>query len=95
MTMTSSSGAEPTALAADIRAARKLTFGVSGLYLALYLHYGFFTFIPLWHIVGNSAFDEGAYGRTVHRLGRSTWESARFYHGNGITFGRDYSFATG
>lgn len=29
-------------------AARKLFAGVSALYLALYLHYGFFTFIPLW-----------------------------------------------
>jgi PPP family 3-phenylpropionic acid transporter len=28
--------------------ARRLTWGVSGLYLSLYLHYGFFTFIPLW-----------------------------------------------
>lgn len=27
---------------------RRLTIGVSGLYLALYLHYGFFAFIPLW-----------------------------------------------
>lgn len=30
------------------RFARRLTLGVSGLYLALYLHYGFFAFIPLW-----------------------------------------------
>jgi PPP family 3-phenylpropionic acid transporter len=29
-------------------ASRRLAFGVSGLYLALYLHYGFFAFIPLW-----------------------------------------------
>ena len=29
-------------------AGRRLTLGVSGLYLALYLHYGFFAFIPLW-----------------------------------------------
>lgn len=28
--------------------ARHLFIGVSGLYLALYLHYGFFTFMPLW-----------------------------------------------
>lgn len=28
--------------------ARSLTFGVSGLYLALYLHFGYFAFIPLW-----------------------------------------------
>lgn len=28
--------------------ARRLTIGVSGLYLALYLHYGFFAFMPLW-----------------------------------------------
>ena len=27
---------------------QRLTWGVSGLYLALYLHYGYFTFIPLW-----------------------------------------------
>lgn len=27
---------------------RGLTIGVSGLYLALYLHYGYFAFIPLW-----------------------------------------------
>lgn len=26
----------------------RLTFGVSSLYLALYLHYGYFTFLPLW-----------------------------------------------
>ena len=25
-----------------------LSIGVSGLYLALYVHYGFFTFMPLW-----------------------------------------------
>lgn len=29
-------------------AGRRLTVRVSGLYLALYLHYGFFAFIPLW-----------------------------------------------
>lgn len=29
-------------------AARRLFLGVSGLYLALYLHFGFFAFIPLW-----------------------------------------------
>jgi PPP family 3-phenylpropionic acid transporter len=28
--------------------ARRLFFGVSVLYLALYVHYGFFTFMPLW-----------------------------------------------
>jgi PPP family 3-phenylpropionic acid transporter len=27
---------------------KRLTLGVSGLYLALYLHYGFFAFFPLW-----------------------------------------------
>lgn len=27
---------------------RKLSLGVSGLYLALYIHYGFFAFLPLW-----------------------------------------------
>ena len=30
------------------RFSRRLSLGVSGLYLALYLHYGFFAFIPLW-----------------------------------------------
>jgi MFS transporter, PPP family, 3-phenylpropionic acid transporter len=30
------------------RSARQLSLGVSGLYLALYLHYGFFAFMPLW-----------------------------------------------
>ncbi len=39
---------EKTGSAAMDREARRLTFGVSGLYLALYLHYGFFAFIPLW-----------------------------------------------
>lgn len=29
-------------------ASRRLLVGVSGLYLALYFHYGFFTFLPLW-----------------------------------------------
>ena len=26
----------------------RLGLGVSGLYLALYIHYGFFAFLPLW-----------------------------------------------
>ena len=39
---------EETKASATDREARRLTFGVSGLYLALYLHYGFFAFIPLW-----------------------------------------------
>ncbi len=30
------------------RTALRLSLGISGLYLALYLHYGFFAFIPLW-----------------------------------------------
>jgi PPP family 3-phenylpropionic acid transporter len=30
------------------RSAQQLSLGVSGLYLALYLHYGFFAFLPLW-----------------------------------------------
>ena len=30
------------------RDARRLAVGVSGLYLGLYLHYGFFAFLPLW-----------------------------------------------
>lgn len=34
--------------AVDAASGRRLFFGVSGLYLALYLHYGFFAFIPLW-----------------------------------------------
>ena len=29
-------------------ASRRLMWGVSGLYFALYLHFGFFSFIPLW-----------------------------------------------
>ncbi|WP_195908349.1 MFS transporter [Novosphingobium sp. Gsoil 351] len=33
---------------ADDGTSRRLFLGVSGLYLALYLHYGFFAFIPLW-----------------------------------------------
>ncbi|MFM5885390.1 MAG: MFS transporter [Novosphingobium sp.] len=33
---------------ADPHGERRLTIGVSALYLALYLHYGFFAFIPLW-----------------------------------------------
>jgi len=37
-----------TGSAASGRDIRRLTLGVSGLYLALYLHYGFFAFIPLW-----------------------------------------------
>lgn len=28
--------------------AKRLSIGVSGLYLSLYLHYGFFAFLPLW-----------------------------------------------
>lgn len=39
--------AEQSRPAASI-SARRLFFGVSGLYLALYLHYGFYAFIPLW-----------------------------------------------
>ncbi|MCW1402902.1 MFS transporter [Novosphingobium sp. MW5] len=38
---------EPSAASPDPKT-RQLTVGVSGLYLALYLHYGFFAFIPLW-----------------------------------------------
>lgn len=39
---------------------RRLTVGVSGLYLALYLHYGYFTFIPLWlRTMGASAAEIG------------------------------------
>jgi len=39
---------------------RRLTIGVSGLYLALYLHYGYFTFIPLWlKTMGASAAEIG------------------------------------
>ena len=30
------------------RDAGRLTVGVSGLYLGLYIHYGFFAFLPLW-----------------------------------------------
>jgi MFS transporter, PPP family, 3-phenylpropionic acid transporter len=41
-------GAESATDAVTGNNARGLTLGVSGLYLALYLHYGFFAFIPLW-----------------------------------------------
>jgi len=39
-----SDGPGPT----HVGGSRRLFFGVSGLYLSLYLHYGFFAFIPLW-----------------------------------------------
>lgn len=46
--------------AAPDRAARRLTVRVSGLYLALYVHYGFFTFLPLWlKLTGASAGEIG------------------------------------
>ncbi|WP_447763280.1 MFS transporter [Sphingopyxis panaciterrae] len=48
MTMTHPNGAMEPAGIAEEAGKRGLTFGVSGLYLALYLHYGFFTFIPLY-----------------------------------------------
>ncbi len=35
-------------MAGDDGSARRLSRGVSGLYFALYLHYGFFTLLPLW-----------------------------------------------
>lgn len=39
---------------------RRLTIGISGLYLALYLHYGYFTFLPLWlKTMGASAAEIG------------------------------------
>lgn len=42
--------ASPTGVPAALAApgSRRLTVCVSGLYLSLYLHYGFFAFIPLW-----------------------------------------------
>lgn len=43
-TVSSSPASEPDRLPP----ARRLFLGTSGLYLALYLHYGFFAFIPLW-----------------------------------------------
>lgn len=48
MTMTHPNGAVEPADMTQGEGKRGLTFGVSGLYLALYLHYGFFTFIPLY-----------------------------------------------
>lgn len=48
MTQIDSIGLNPTANPPGAWSARKLSVGVSGLYLALYLHYGFFAFIPLW-----------------------------------------------
>lgn len=39
---------EATGQTGSDRGTRRLTIGVSGLYLALYLHYGFFAFFPLW-----------------------------------------------
>lgn len=39
---------DATDAAEEILPPRRLFLGVSGLYLALYLHYGFFAFIPLW-----------------------------------------------
>lgn len=39
---------DATDAAEDLLPPRRLFLGVSGLYLALYLHYGFFAFIPLW-----------------------------------------------
>jgi PPP family 3-phenylpropionic acid transporter len=48
MAMTHPERVEEAVSAAGGSGAGRLTFGVSGLYLALYLHYGFFTFIPLY-----------------------------------------------
>ena len=48
MTATNLSAAEPIIGPAGVAGNRRVTLGVSGLYLALYLHYGFFAFIPLW-----------------------------------------------
>lgn len=45
---TGSTGLAETPVMVPDASTRRLTFGVSGLYLALYLHYGYFTFIPLW-----------------------------------------------
>jgi len=39
---------DATDAAEELLPPRRLFLGVSGLYLALYLHYGFFAFIPLW-----------------------------------------------
>ncbi|QGN55003.1 hypothetical protein GKE62_10995 [Novosphingobium sp. Gsoil 351] len=48
MTMSDPAAAEAPVGFADDGTSRRLFLGVSGLYLALYLHYGFFAFIPLW-----------------------------------------------
>lgn len=44
--MTTETAAAP--MAGPFTSPRGLLVGVSGLYLALYFHYGFFTFLPLW-----------------------------------------------
>lgn len=48
MTGTNAIGMESGGGTATDPLAKRLTFGVSGLYLAVYLHYGFFAFLPLW-----------------------------------------------
>lgn len=48
MTQIEPIGANPANCPPDMWSARKLSFGMSGLYFALYIHYGFFAFIPLW-----------------------------------------------
>lgn len=45
---TDTAGLTDIAIPAPDAQTRRLTIGVSGLYLSLYLHYGFFTLIPLW-----------------------------------------------
>lgn len=48
MTMGSPLGVEAGVRGEPQPDARRLSVGVSGLYFSLYLHYGFFTFLPLW-----------------------------------------------
>lgn len=48
MDLSRSTGPQPAAAVASARDGRSLAIGVSGLYLALYIHYGFFAFLPLW-----------------------------------------------
>lgn len=48
MTMSSQSGTGTVVLSAAGAPSSGLSVRISGLYLALYLHFGFFTFLPLW-----------------------------------------------
>ena len=105
MTATILSAAEPITGPAGVAGNRRVTLGVSSLYLALYLHYGFFAFIPLWLKAMGAAPGEigvlmaiplGLRLLTVAPLlglGRSAWARARCDHGHGAALGRTHSAA--